>query len=127
MSTPTCLPGRDIKLNIAINLGDDTYLNLDNLTELYVYFTDEYKNVVARFSKAGTPINGYAFTALTKVDTENYKCVVNSSITKEFDFSELYIEVDPVQADADMADNKYDLPARELLMNVIKNTIYEVT
>ena len=72
---------------------DGSYIDIDNLTELYVYVVDANKNVLGRYSKAGGTVNGYTFTALTRIDAETYEAVLSGAVTKLLENQILYIEI----------------------------------
>jgi hypothetical protein len=115
--------GSTPKITIKHNLGSDVYENLDNLIELYFYILDASEQVIARYSKSGTEINGNTYIALLKEDEYTYKALLTSTILKALSTQELYGEVYFKRTDTDFTDNQGKADVRFKLLKLNKTVI----
>jgi hypothetical protein len=93
--------GSDINVLVTINDADSNPVNIDNLSDLFVYVVlasrPRGSEVLAKFNKAG----GGGFLALDKITTTQYRAKVLSGTTKTAYLGLYDLDVNIVETDAE--------------------------
>ena len=113
--------GEDIRLLVEPQTSGGDAINIDDLTELYVYIVGPTGATKARFSKSGVDIGDKEFTALEKITSFSYALLIDSALTKEFIEGIYVIEVNLVGENTSLIDNKQNDIGRKKIF-VIENT-----
>lgn len=117
--------GSDIALTLSFKDDDGNAINIDDLTELYVYFLyGDTTTPVMKFSKAGT---GDDTDALVKVDTTHYRADWLSAETAEAKAGYYDVEVNIVQNNAAYALSQKNTIKKYTFVELIETTIKELS
>ena len=120
MATVDRFKGDDIPITIGLTDLDDADINIDDLTELYVYVIHDPTNVVAKmFSKAG----GGDYVALRKVTTTSYIADWKSGSTKDAEAGAHRIELNMVESDATYESSKKNSIGSDIIIYMKETTI----
>lgn len=111
-------PGADIKINLTLEISTGVYINIDNLSELYVYILRSSGTIVSKYSKAGTG----DFTALIKDTTTQYHLWITSEVSKLLETEILDIEINMVETNAELPNGQNTI-GKARLVKMIDNTI----
>lgn len=111
-------PGADIKILLKLKLSTGTYINIDDLAELYVYILRASGTIVKQYSKAGTG----DFTALIKDTTTQYHFWITSEVSKLLETEILDIEINMVETNAELPNGQNTI-GKAQLVKLVDNTI----
>jgi len=110
--------GEDIPILIAMTDENGNAMNIDDLTELYVYIIHD-NTIQKKFSKAGD--TGY--DALIKITTTSYVARWLSGDTKDANTGMQNLEVNIVESDVDYQDNEKNTIGCENIIYLHKSII----
>ena len=111
--------GADLLITIKVKDSDGDYIDIETLTELFVYIVDKNGVIIAKARKTETA----GYTTLVKDDSETYHFYLTSAEKDRASVGIVDIEVMPVETEAELSDEKYNQIGRATLMNLLDSKI----